>query len=160
MYVTRVALIALIFVSPVWGADKVDVDIFACASERVSKKYQSQQSSGFYDYRQLIAEIVSELKTVTRFKINREEYWIEIEGEGTLDNALLRNVYIDQDVGGDGPIATQDAPRIVIFDGEELIIKNYSSGLVRTERFICNKSNYWRNLVEKSTQQRWNKPSS
>ena len=83
----------------------------------------------------MLGEIIEDLKTVTRFKIDGMEGWLKIEGIGSFDAALVRNIYYDKNVGIADGIDPESAPRIIIFDGEELIIKNYSNSFVDTERY-------------------------
>ena len=87
------------------------------------------------------------------------EGWLKIEGIGSFDAALVRNIYYDKNVGIADGIDPESAPRIIIFDGEELIIKNYSNSFVDTERYAWGESKYWKDEVEEYQQYLWNESS-
>ena len=91
-------------------------------------------------YRDVLGEIIEDLKTVTRFKIDGMEGWLKIEGIGSFDAALVRNIYYDKNVGIADGIDPENAPRIIIFDGE---------------------SNYWKDEDEDEEYQQylWNESS-
>ena len=110
-------------------------------------------------YRDVLGEIIEDLKTVTRFKIDGMEGWLKIEGIGSFDAALVRNIYYDKNVGIADGIDPENAPRIIIFDGEELIIKNCRNSFVDPERYVCGESNYWKDEVEEYQQYLWNESS-
>ena len=118
----RVLILALLLASPVWGAEKLTVDIFSCVNERVNLLKKILEDSPNPDtYRYVLGEIMKDLKTVTRTKIDGAEHFLDVEGIGDFDSAVVRNVYYDQNVGLTGGVNPRNAPRIIIFDGKELI---------------------------------------
>ena len=155
----RVLLLALFLASPVWGAEKLTVDIFSCLNEQVSLLKLLEERRNPDTYRYVLGEIMEDLKTVTRFKIDGSEGWLKIEGVGSFDSALVRNIYYGDSLGMEDGIDPHNAPTIIIFDGEELIIKNYSNRDVDTERYVCGESDYWEDEVEEYQQYLWNESS-